>query len=140
MQLWFFTSPDERLYQKSPIEILRKGKFEEIVAVASAYGEQGPMIDRPGEHPYLHVELPTQRPLIFEVPTGDFFYRHHQRSTIRSTLERRATIVSMIQIIQTLTRSASSMLAQIQSAAFLNPADRRLEYQQFRERTSTIER
>jgi hypothetical protein len=41
MQLRFFTSPNERLHQKSPIEVLRKGKFEEVVAVASTYGEQG---------------------------------------------------------------------------------------------------
>jgi hypothetical protein len=42
MQLRFFTSPNERLHQKSPIEVLRKGKFEEIIAAASAMGNKGP--------------------------------------------------------------------------------------------------
>jgi hypothetical protein len=37
------------------------------------------MIDRPGDHPPPHVELPTQSPLIFEVPAGGILYRHHQK-------------------------------------------------------------
>jgi RES domain len=37
------------------------------------------MIDRPGEHPHPHVELPTQSPLIFVVPEGGILYRHHQK-------------------------------------------------------------
>jgi hypothetical protein len=43
MQLRFFTSPNERLDRKSPIEVLREKRFEEVIAVASAYGEQGPL-------------------------------------------------------------------------------------------------
>jgi hypothetical protein len=41
MKLRFFTSPHERLNQKIPMDVLRKGKVEDVVAVASAYGEQG---------------------------------------------------------------------------------------------------
>lgn len=37
------------------------------------------MIDRPGEHPHPHVELPTQNPLIFVVQAGEVLYRHHQK-------------------------------------------------------------
>ncbi|MBB6143699.1 hypothetical protein HNQ77_001648 [Silvibacterium bohemicum] len=41
MQLNFFTSPNERLGGKNPIEALRKGKIDEVVKIASTYGEQG---------------------------------------------------------------------------------------------------
>jgi hypothetical protein len=37
------------------------------------------MIDRPGEHPHPHLELPTQNPLIFSVRAGEVLYRHHQK-------------------------------------------------------------
>jgi hypothetical protein len=41
MQLNFFTNPNERLGKSTPIEALRDGKAEDVVRVASAYGEQG---------------------------------------------------------------------------------------------------
>lgn len=41
MQLNFFTSPDERLEGKSPIEALQQGKINEVARIASTYGEQG---------------------------------------------------------------------------------------------------
>jgi len=36
------------------------------------------MIDRPGDHPVPHAELPTQNPLIFTLYKGEVIYRHHQ--------------------------------------------------------------
>jgi len=36
------------------------------------------MIDRPGDHPLPHAELPTQNPLIFTLSKGEIIYRHHQ--------------------------------------------------------------
>jgi hypothetical protein len=41
MQLNFFTNPNERLGKSTPIEALRDGKVDDVVRVASAYGEQG---------------------------------------------------------------------------------------------------
>jgi hypothetical protein len=41
MQLNFFTTPIERLNGKTPIEALRKGNVNEVVRIASTYGEQG---------------------------------------------------------------------------------------------------
>lgn len=41
MQLNFFTSPDERLGGETPIESMRHGKANEVVKIASTYGEQG---------------------------------------------------------------------------------------------------
>lgn len=41
MQLNFFTSPDEHLEGKSPIEALQQGKINEVARIASIYGEQG---------------------------------------------------------------------------------------------------
>jgi hypothetical protein len=41
MQLNFFTSPNERLGGKTPIEALRQGSSSEVAKVASVYGEQG---------------------------------------------------------------------------------------------------
>jgi hypothetical protein len=41
MQLHFFTSPDERLQNKTPIEALRQEGVNEVVRVASTFGEQG---------------------------------------------------------------------------------------------------
>lgn len=41
MQLNFFTSPDEQLEGKSPIEALQQGKINEVARIASTYGEQG---------------------------------------------------------------------------------------------------
>lgn len=41
MQMIFFTSPNERLSGKTPIESLQKGSVEEVTRVASGYGEQG---------------------------------------------------------------------------------------------------
>ena len=41
MQLRFFTSPHERLGNKTPIEALRGGKVADVVKAASGYGEQG---------------------------------------------------------------------------------------------------
>lgn len=41
MQLRFFTSPSERLSHHSPLELLRKGRVDEVVKTASGYGEQG---------------------------------------------------------------------------------------------------
>jgi hypothetical protein len=41
MQFNFFTSPNERLGGKNPIEALREGKIEEVAKVAGTYGEQG---------------------------------------------------------------------------------------------------
>jgi hypothetical protein len=43
MQLRFFTSPHERLGNENPIEALRSGRVNEVVKVASVYGEQGAM-------------------------------------------------------------------------------------------------
>ena len=41
MQLNFFTTPDERLEGKSPIEALQQGKINEVARIAGTYGEQG---------------------------------------------------------------------------------------------------
>jgi hypothetical protein len=41
MQLDFFTRPNERLGESTPIEALRAGKVDEVASVASGYGEQG---------------------------------------------------------------------------------------------------
>lgn len=41
MQLRFFTSPHERLAGKTPLEALRKGRVNDVISVASGYGEQG---------------------------------------------------------------------------------------------------
>ncbi|HJX84625.1 MAG TPA: hypothetical protein VJ723_09800, partial [Candidatus Angelobacter sp.] len=41
MQLNFFTSPNERLDRSTPIEALRDRKVDDVVRVASGYGEQG---------------------------------------------------------------------------------------------------
>lgn len=41
MQLSFFTTPHERLSGKAPLDVLRKGRIEDVVSVASGYGEQG---------------------------------------------------------------------------------------------------
>jgi hypothetical protein len=41
MQMVFFTSPNERLGGKTPIESLQKGLVEEVTRAASGYGEQG---------------------------------------------------------------------------------------------------
>jgi hypothetical protein len=41
MQLKFFTSPQERLDNKTPIEGLRSGRVGDVVGAASVYGEQG---------------------------------------------------------------------------------------------------
>ena len=41
MQLKFFTSPQERLGDKTPIEALRSGRVNDVVRAASGYGEQG---------------------------------------------------------------------------------------------------
>ncbi|MBZ5522174.1 MAG: hypothetical protein LAP21_08025 [Acidobacteriia bacterium] len=41
MQMVFFTSPNERLGGKTPIENLQKGLVEEVTRAASGYGEQG---------------------------------------------------------------------------------------------------
>jgi hypothetical protein len=41
MQLRFFTSPHERLGDKTPIEALRRGRITDVVRAASGYGEQG---------------------------------------------------------------------------------------------------
>jgi hypothetical protein len=41
MQLRFFTSPHERLGNKTPIEALRSGRVNDAVRAASGYGEQG---------------------------------------------------------------------------------------------------
>jgi hypothetical protein len=41
MQLNFFTSPTERLGGKTPVEALREGKVNDVVSIASTYGEQG---------------------------------------------------------------------------------------------------
>jgi hypothetical protein len=43
MQLRFFTSPHERLGNENPIGALRSGRVNEVVKVASVYGEQGAM-------------------------------------------------------------------------------------------------
>jgi hypothetical protein len=43
MQLRFFTSPHERLGNKTPIEALRSGRVNDLVRAASGYGEQGAM-------------------------------------------------------------------------------------------------
>jgi hypothetical protein len=43
MQLRFFTSPHERLGNKTPIEALRSGRVNDVVRAASGYGEQGAM-------------------------------------------------------------------------------------------------
>jgi hypothetical protein len=41
MQLRFFTSPHERLNLKRPMDVLQKGKIEDVVTIANSYGEQG---------------------------------------------------------------------------------------------------
>jgi hypothetical protein len=41
MQMVFFTSPNERLGGKTPVERLQRGFCEEVKAVAGGYGEQG---------------------------------------------------------------------------------------------------
>jgi len=41
MQMVFFTSPNERLGGKTPIEKLKKGLAEEVARAAGGYGEQG---------------------------------------------------------------------------------------------------
>ncbi len=41
MQMVFFTSPNERLDGKTPIERLQKGSIEDVESVAVEYGEQG---------------------------------------------------------------------------------------------------
>src|SRR5216683_1575209 len=41
MQMVFFTSPNERLGGKTPIESLQKGLVGEVTRAASGYGEQG---------------------------------------------------------------------------------------------------
>jgi hypothetical protein len=41
MQLNFFTRPNERLGSSTPIETLREGKVDDVLSVASGYGEQG---------------------------------------------------------------------------------------------------
>jgi hypothetical protein len=41
MQMVFFTSPNERLRGKTPIERLQKGFAQEVRDVAVGYGEQG---------------------------------------------------------------------------------------------------
>ena len=41
MQMVFFTSPNERLGGRTPIESLHKGLVEEVTHAASGYGEQG---------------------------------------------------------------------------------------------------
>ena len=43
MQLRFFTNPQERLGNKTPIEALRSGRVKDVVRAASGYGEQGAM-------------------------------------------------------------------------------------------------
>lgn len=43
MQLRFFTSPQEKLGSKTPIEALRSGRVSDAVRAASGYGEQGAM-------------------------------------------------------------------------------------------------
>jgi hypothetical protein len=43
MQLRFFTSPHERLGDKTPIDALRSGGVNDVVRAASGYGEQGAM-------------------------------------------------------------------------------------------------
>ena len=41
MQMVFFTSPNERLDGKTPIETLQNGLLEEVTSAAGGYGEQG---------------------------------------------------------------------------------------------------
>jgi hypothetical protein len=41
MQLKFFTSPHERLGDKTPMEALRSGRANDVLRAASGYGEQG---------------------------------------------------------------------------------------------------
>jgi hypothetical protein len=41
MQMVFFTSPNERLGGKTPIELLRKGAENEVKSAPSGYSEQG---------------------------------------------------------------------------------------------------
>jgi hypothetical protein len=41
MQMVFFTSPNERLGDKTPLEGLKKGLVSEVKAAATGYGEQG---------------------------------------------------------------------------------------------------
>ncbi len=43
MQLRFFTSPHERLGNRTPIEALRNGMVGDVMRAASGYGEQGAM-------------------------------------------------------------------------------------------------
>jgi hypothetical protein len=41
MQLSFFTTPHDRLSGKAPLDVLRQGQIDDVVSVASGYGEQG---------------------------------------------------------------------------------------------------
>jgi len=41
MQMVFFTSPNERLSDKTPLERLKKGLVSEVKAAATGFGEQG---------------------------------------------------------------------------------------------------
>ncbi len=41
MQFHFFTSPHERLSNRTPIDVLRTGMVEDVIVAASGYGEQG---------------------------------------------------------------------------------------------------
>ncbi len=41
MQMVFFTTPNERLGEQTPLEKLKKGLLDEVKAAASGYGEQG---------------------------------------------------------------------------------------------------
>jgi hypothetical protein len=41
MQMVFFTSPNERLNGRTPIEALQKGFAKEVRDAAVGYGEQG---------------------------------------------------------------------------------------------------
>lgn len=43
MQMVFFTSPNERLGDKTPLERLKKGLVSEVRAAATGFGEQGPV-------------------------------------------------------------------------------------------------
>jgi len=43
MQMVFFTSPNERLGDKTPLERLKKGLVSEVKAAATGFGEQGPV-------------------------------------------------------------------------------------------------
>ena len=43
MQMVFFTSPNERLGDKTPLERLKKGLVSEVKAAATGFGDQGPV-------------------------------------------------------------------------------------------------